>query len=304
MDSLKLTKTLLTLLCSDESESLDAILPALLKLANKMLHSSIRKIQDQFYKEFESNRKSEKLFERMCTAINRNVFIYRWHQQMFAMQKSGKIFQSIDEIDIQQEILIFIRFLCVNHHKELQNFMLEQKLYKGHYNMIEIMVRYLDTLVKEIEAINNRDPDSISFRDSERIPKRKRLCYSHSILALRALSECMQGPCEKNQEAIGKSEFLVIANKILSLTFSFGDPHKSKRDCYFSNYQLCKIKNECASLMLCLLEQRKVDDQIVIEMRQCVKESTLVENVKYVYYAFKIKKESNYSEELLFKVYF
>ena len=53
LDELNLTKTLLTLLCSDESESLDAILPALLQLANSMLHARIKKIQDQFFKNFQ-----------------------------------------------------------------------------------------------------------------------------------------------------------------------------------------------------------------------------------------------------------
>jgi len=60
---MRLTKILLNLLCSDESESLDAVLPGLLRIANKMLNTSLKKVQDQFWKEFSSNRKSEKLFE-------------------------------------------------------------------------------------------------------------------------------------------------------------------------------------------------------------------------------------------------
>jgi len=301
LDGLKLTKTLLTLLCSDESESLDAVLPALLRLANKMLGNSISEIQEQFFKEFRSNRKSEKLFERMCTAINRNVFIYRWHPQMFAMQKSGRAIQGIEAIDIQKEILVFIKSLCENHHKGLQEFMLEQKLYKNPYNMIHLLVRYLDTLVREMKVINSRDPNEIRFPESVKIPKRKNLCYHHSILALRALCECMQGPCKRNQEAIGDSDFLPIANEILTLSFNFGAKCDNSNECFFSNYQLCKIKNECAILMLSLLEQRESDDQIIIKMRQSIKESTLLENLHYVYYAFKYEKDANYSEELLFK---
>ena len=69
-----------------------------------MLKYAIEEIQTQFYKEFESNRKSEKLFERICTAINRNIFIHRWHPQMFAMQRVEKVSQKIGNIDIQKEI--------------------------------------------------------------------------------------------------------------------------------------------------------------------------------------------------------
>ena len=169
MDTLKLTKTLLTLLCSDESESLDAIFPVLLKLANNMLNSSIKKIQEQFYKEFESNKKSEKLFERMCTAISRNIFIYRWHPQMFAMQNSGKIFQTFNKIDVQREILIFIKSLCVNRNALLQGFMLEQKQYKNPYNMIILIVQYLETLVMEIIVINERNQKNIDEENIEKI---------------------------------------------------------------------------------------------------------------------------------------
>ncbi|MDR3547180.1 MAG: hypothetical protein P4M11_02685 [Candidatus Pacebacteria bacterium] len=268
-----------------------------------MLNSSIRKIQDQFYKEFESNRKSEKLFERMCTAINRNVFIYRWHPQMFAMRKNTKIFQTVAMIDIQKEILMFIKALCENHHEALQQFMLEQKNYKCQYNMVHLLVTYLATLVKEINAINERPDEDISTQDQTRIPKRKQLSYSHAILALRALSECMQGPCKCNQESIGDSNFLVIANEILTLRFGFGNRRSDHEGCHFTNYQLCKLKNECAILILSLLEQREVDDKIVINMRQCIKESTLVDNIKFVYYSFMLEKDANYSDELLFKVY-
>ena len=267
-----------------------------------MLNSSIRKIQDQFFKEFESNRKSEKLFERMCTAINRNVFIYRWHPQMFAMGKSTKIFQTVAMIDIQKEILMFIKSLCENHHEALQKFMLEQRSYKSQYNMIYLLVTYLDTLVKEIKAINDRAGEDIPIQDQLKIPRRKRLSYLHAILALRALSECMQGPCKCNQEAIGESDFLRIANEILTLQFVFNVRHAERKACYFTNYQLCKMKNECTILILSLLEQRGIDDKIVIKMRQCVKESTLVENLKFVYYAFMLERDANYTDELLFKV--
>lgn len=300
MDGLKLTKTILALLCSDESESLDAILPALLKLANNMLNCSVKKVQDQFYKELESNKNSEKLFDRMFTAINRNIFIYRWHTKKFAMTNKKKVFQSIAKIDIQREILLFIRALCNKHHEGLQDFMLEQKHYRTCYDMIKLLVNYLETLVKEIKVINDRDPSKITPEDAEKIPARRDLCYEHSKLALKALTETIQGANKRNQEAIADSGFLVTANAIFELNFVFGDSRESYSSCYFSNHQLCRIKNECAVLLLSLLEQRYENDQIVVKMRQFVKEDALIFNISFVYYTFTLEVDRHYDAEFLF----
>ena len=265
-----------------------------------MLKCSVRKIQDQFHKELESNRNSEKLFDRMYTAINRNIFIYRWHSQMFGMSNKNEIFQTIAKIDIQKEILMFIRAMCERHHEGLQEFMLEQKHYKTQYNMIKLLVNYLETLVKEIKVINDREPNMITDEDLNRIPARKDLCYQHSKLALKALTETIQGGNRKNQEAIVDSGLLVIASGIFELNFVYEDSKKEYVDCYFSNNQLCKIKNECAVLLLGLLEQRYENDQIVIKMRQFIKEDTLLLNLSFVYYTFTLETNGHYDAEYLF----
>lgn len=302
MDKLKLTKILLNLLCSDESESLDAILPAVLKLANKMLKYAIEEIQTQFYKEFESNRKSEKLFERICTAINRNIFIHRWHPQMFAMQRVEKVSQKIGNIDIQKEILKFVRSLCLNQHENLQKFMAEQKLNKTSYNMIDLLVTYLETLVKEISNINEKKSGEIIGRELETLEGRKKLSYSHAILTIRALFEFIQGPCHSNQNAIGNTNLIQIANAILSLKLHFENDKNAEVKCLFSNYELCKLKLAIANLLISLLEQRGKDDFIVTLMRQSIKERELLENMLYVYYMFHLEKEAYYTDELLFTV--
>jgi hypothetical protein len=166
--------------------------------------------------------------------------------------------------------------------------------------MIALLVRYLEILVNEIQSINDRSPKEVHPNELDLITNKKTLCYFHSILAIKALKESVQGPCRKNQEAIGRSGFLVIANQILSLCFMY---KKTNKEFYFTNYQICKLKSECTNLLLSLLEQRGINDNIVIDMRQYLNEEVLLNNMIFVFYMFTLEKYENYQEDLLFTVY-
>eukprot|EP00826_Nyctotherus_ovalis_P020084 TRINITY_DN16279_c0_g3_i1.p1 TRINITY_DN16279_c0_g3~~TRINITY_DN16279_c0_g3_i1.p1 ORF type:complete len:147 (-),score=51.09 TRINITY_DN16279_c0_g3_i1:35-475(-) len=127
----------------------------------------------------------------------------------------------------------------------------DRNMHKVSYNMIDLIVRYLEILVYEIKSINDRNAKEINPGELEIIKSKKDLCCFHSILAIKALIESVQGPCRRNQEAIGRSGFLTIANEVLNLGFVYKKTH---REYYFSNYQICKLKSECTILLLSLLE--------------------------------------------------
>ena len=169
--------------------------------------------------------------------------------------------------------------------------------------MIDLLVTYLETLVKEISNINEKKPGEIIGREHETLEGRKKLSYTHAILTIRALFEFIQGPCYSNQNAIGNTNLIQIANEILTLSFHFENDKNAELKCLFSNYELCKLKLAIANLLMSLLEQRGKDDFIVTLMRQSIKEQKLLENILYVYYMFHLEKEAYYTDELLFSVF-
>ena len=109
---------LLILLCAKESEMIGSIFPYLLKLSNKMLDGASRTIQDTYFLFFRDHKNSEKLFERMNTAIQRNIYMLQKHPAKFGMEKDKN--KNIYKIDLFKEILLFMKSLCENHHEPLQ----------------------------------------------------------------------------------------------------------------------------------------------------------------------------------------
>ena len=303
MDSLKLTKTLLKLLCAEESESLDSILPMLLKLANKMLTGSMRKIQDQFYNEFVRNHRSERLFERMHGAIGRNIFIYYRHFNRFATDSRKAIPGLGKRIDIQAEIMKFLKALCENHHSALQMYMADQKYSKSKYNMVAITAEYLNLLVKEINRMLDTSPGRENYEAEMAIRKtRMKMCYKHALLATRALSEFVQGPCTKNQDEISNTAFFGLAEDVLKLEFLFEDMLNRHRAELINNYNISELKKECAILLLSLMEQKDSNDPLVSKMRLKITEKSLLSNIYYVYFAFMKQTDGSFTEDLLFPV--
>jgi len=301
---LKLTKTLLSLLCSEESESLDSILPLLLKLANKMLTGSIKTIQDQFYNEFTRNKHAERLFERMHGVTDRNIFIYYHHTTRFAMNAVKKTNNLGAKIDLQAEILKFLKALCENHNTNLQLYMSSQSCSKNQYNMVSVTADYLYLLVKELKRMLEVNPGKDNPAEEMKIRKiRMATCYKHAILATRALSEFVQGPCQKNQDEISDTSFFALAEDILSLEFLFTDMLNKFRAELTNNYKLSKLKRECAILMLSLMEQRKSDNSLVTKMRLKVTEKKILENIAYVYFSFVKQTDGSLTEALLFPVF-
>ena len=217
------------------------------------------------------------------------------------MAKRSRIFQAISQIDMQKEILIFLRLLCEKQHEGLQNFLVKHSQYKKNYNMIHLLVKYLNTLVSEIKYLNEEQFDNPKSQIYSNKRERKALSYEHSILTIAALSESLQGPQKSNQESLCSTEFLLIANDIMKFRFLFMKDSQQEAGNCLSNYELCCIKEKCALLLLCLLEQRSEEDSIVTKMKANIKEQTLTENLKYVYYAFTREKNLNYTEELLFQ---
>lgn len=305
-----MTKTILSLLCSEESESLNSIMPLLLRLANKILTGTIVKIQKQFYTEFDINKRSARIFERAHAMISRNIFIFHRHHDRFAMDPQTNSSSIGTHIDVQAEVIKFLKALCEKHNTSLQLYIAEQKSSRRSYNMVSILVLYLDVLIKEITVlikerlgIEKKVDRRPTYEDSLRIRTRMRSSCKHAILALKALNESVKGPCLLNQSIIADSQFFTIAESIMNIHFLFETNLDDKEATVFNNLTYCKIKNECASLMLNLMEQRNTEDSIIVMMKQTIPDTTLMSNIQYVYYAFTKETDSDFTEELLFPVF-
>ena len=304
-----MTKTVLGLLCSDESESLNSIMPLLLRLANKILTGTIAKIQNQFYAEFDVNKRSIRLFERMHAMISRNIFIFHRHHDRFAMDPKGDSSSIGVNIDVQAQVIKFLKALCEKHNTNLQLYMAEQKNSRRSYNMISILVLYLDVLIKEIIllikeriGIEKKVDRRPLYEDSLRIRTRMKISCKHAILTLKALTESIQGPCLPNQSVIADSQFYAIAESVMNIHFLFETNLDDKEAKVFNNLIYCKLKSECATLMLNLMEQRNCEDTLIVMMKQSIPDTILMSNIQYVYYAFTKETDSDYTEELLFPV--
>jgi len=302
LDSLKLTKTILNLLCAEESERLNSIMPLLLRLANKMLTNALPEIQNQFYTEFQLNSKSERLFERMHGMISRNIFIYYRHPTKFAIDFQDTTEKTLSHIDVQAEIMKLLKSLCENHNVDLQYYMVNQKYSKTKYCMISIIVDYLHVLVQEIHNIMEKEPNQNQTHQTRR--KRVRMSYKHAVIAISALTEFVQGPCKVNQEVISDTLFFMSAQTILELKYLFDDTIKDYQQNLLEKYKISKLKRVCGILLLSLLEQRKSEDSLVVKMRQCIPENIIQYNTQYVYFAFMKESDANYTEDLLFPVFY
>jgi hypothetical protein len=272
------------------------------KLANKMLTSAIKEIQDQFYSEFKNNRQSERLFERMHAIISRNVFIYQRHNAKFAMDTVKDKSSSDENIDAQALILKFLKSMCENHHDQLQRYMIHQEYSRNQYSMVTVIISYLKVLVEVIkQTLEPTRKHETSPEELEREELRMKMSYKHAFLSIRALVEFVQGPCPENQREIATATFFEIANHIITLPFLFDDAGADKKH-LMNNFQISQLKKECATLLLSLMEQQDITSSMMARMRQHITEEHLLFNLYYTYYAFTKESDGDYTEELLFEV--
>jgi hypothetical protein len=273
------------------------------KLANKMLTSAIKEIQDQFYNEFKANPQSERLFERMHAIISRNVFIYHRHNIKFAMDTVKDKSNSDRNIDPQALILKFLKSMCENHHEQLQCYMINQEFSRNQYNMVAVIISYLKVLVEVIkQTLEQTKKHEPLPEELEKDELRMKMSYKHAFLSIRALVEFVQGPCPDNQREIASATFFEIANYIVMLPFLFDDAASHEKRQLINNFQISQLKKECATLLLSLIEQQDATSSIVARMRQHITEEHLLSNLYYTYYAFMKESDGDYTEELLFEV--
>lgn len=297
MDKHKLTKTLINLLCGEESEKFDQFLPLIFKVSNKMLSNGMRSIQDQFYFHFTRVKNSENIFARMDIALSRNIFMLYNHDFLFGKDPSSSIDSIEGNVDIVKEIMKFIKGLCENHCEILQLYMINQSNNSQSHNMVILLVNYVKALTEFIKkSLKVTKFDTQNEKDTHF--KKLKLAYKHILLAIRTLTETIQGPCTKNQTAIGMSGFYTVAMDILQLPYCFEKDIETP----LTNFEVGKLKNESIVLLLSLFEQRERSDVIIVRMVDYIQEKTLVDNLLFVYYTFKKENNAEYTDELLLKV--
>lgn len=263
-----------------------------------MLSNGMRSIQDQFYLQFTRGKNSERLFARMDTTISRNIFMLYNKDSLFG-KSPEKASDSIEGyVDIVKEILKFIKGLCENHCEQFQLYMLDQQGNSVSHNMVMIIVKYVKALTAFIKLrikIEKFDSDS----HKEEHFKKMNLAYKHILLSIRTLTETIQGPCPQNQTAIGMSGYYKVAADILNLSYNFDKNLETP----LTNFEIGKLKNECIILLLSLFEQREKTDTIITRMKEFIQETTLVNNLLFVYYTFIKENKGVYTEELLLSVF-
>ena len=316
LDRLGMTKTLLNLLCSDESEILDSVFPYFIKLSNKMLTNAIPEIQEQFYKGFKEMH-SEKLFERLYSAINKNIFLHDRHPNtLFQVIKIPK-HKVYVKFNFEEQILKFFKSLCENHFEKLQGFIARPTFQStAQYHLLELVIQYLAVLVAELKDLGKSSEykKAIAARVipqeqiAENIQYRTTSIYKQCIASLRSVSEAVQGPHKENQKIIAETNFFLTAMQILQIPFKFTEAGSSK-GCTLKDFELARLKNECAILLLSIMEQRSCrddrvgrrEDEIVTKMRQNIKEEVIAQNIVDVFYAFEQECQLDFSEEILFE---
>ena len=142
LHELKVTRMILQLICSKHSPLTDKLFPSLLALANNLLEDAPKHIQDEFYNYFINHKNSENLFEQMEKKIQKNIYKVTKNPERF--MRTGTI--GSEWIDIQLEILLFLKGLCEGHHSGHQYFLGEQKTNRTNYDMITILVEYAKAL--------------------------------------------------------------------------------------------------------------------------------------------------------------
>jgi len=127
----------------------------------------------------------------------------------FSALIGAQVVKSYDKvINVQKEILKFLKNLCENHNTRMQRCISQQKHHTKKFDMVSLTVNYLHSLVSNI---------SLSKRN-----------YNNAMHCLISLAEYVQGPCFANQELIKDANFFQIAEQILKLKPQLIDDTQNK----------------------------------------------------------------------------
>ncbi|KAL4497224.1 hypothetical protein ABPG72_019544 [Tetrahymena utriculariae] len=189
--------TLISILCNEQTHP--SIFIALINLAIELLGGGNKKIQDGFYEYFLKNSESENFFYKVYSHLSQEISNIRREISLnerikFANKKIQYCYKN-RHFNQTTRILRFLQLLTENHNQNLQNYMHTQTGSRTSYDLINIIVQLVETLVENINQNN----------------------YDKLVQCFDTLTEFIQGPCKENQIALCEGRFIEIATKLLKI---------------------------------------------------------------------------------------
>ncbi|EAR93357.2 MIR domain protein (macronuclear) [Tetrahymena thermophila SB210] len=189
--------TLISILCNEQTHP--SIFIALINLAIELLDGGNQKIQDGFYEYFLKNLESENFFYKLYSHLSQEISNIRREISLnerikFANKKIQYCYKN-RHFNQTTRILRFLQLLTENHNQNLQSYMHTQSGSRTSYDLINIIVQLVETLVENINQNN----------------------YDKLVQCFDTLTEFIQGPCKENQIALCEGRFLEIATKLLKI---------------------------------------------------------------------------------------
>lgn len=274
---LGLTNVILSLMVDSQLEL--PVFKALISLSIELLDGGNPQIQQEFYQYFLTTSNSEFFFQRLS--------------QIF-QTKIEKIAEGSSQKDTKnlvykakkyplKKLLRFLQLLCENHNHSLQSYIRYQEKSHINYNLIQSVVDLLEILMKKKEHT--------SFHILSQ-------CFE-------TLTEFIQGPCLENQVEIINSNFMEIADELLSLdevsstiqyykglyTTSCNDEQSINENIEvddeeqiteISGWMIAHLKYKCLITILSLFEGR-IDSFVATRIIRALNIEVLQENLKNIY---------------------
>lgn len=215
------TSMILTIFSDQRFEMDPDLFKVFLNLGINLLNKGNLKVQETIYNYFISYPRSEVLFERFYHLINLQIKLLKNEDT------AGDSYNlDISDHKFTENVMKFLQLLAEGHNLNLQKYLKNQTMSIISYDMISLTVEFLKALYLK----NDRQ-------------------YFESLEnTLDMLIEFVQGPCLENQLTIIESEFLDLANQILSLRIMDKNgllyPIKlNRRDNKLTSKMICKLKN-------------------------------------------------------------
>ena len=263
-------RVLFALMCDSNIEA--QIFKSLMTVCIELLDGGNEIVQNEIYLYFNNTPNSETFFERIHQMFLDNID--RFAHGQVANMKRLKVFKHKQD-DIKS-LLRFLQLLCEGHNLELQNYMRYQSRSRISFDMISDIIALLEILIEKKQLR--------SFKVVSQ-------CFD-------TLTEFIQGPCTKNQEAIIDGKFLELVSTLLSMGLegdNYGDRKIENYDVTseggniyedekstLEDWMIAHLKYKAMITVLSLMEGR-TDNYIVTRLIRSFNLEILKENLKSIF---------------------
>ena len=266
-----LTNVVLTLMMDIHLEK--SIFKALITLSTRLLEGGNYQIQQEFYQYFLTYSNSDQFFARISLFLDKKI-----KQVSQSQNKPASKRPNIKERkQFIRTLLRLLQLLCENHNRFLQNYLRHQEKSHTNYNMVTQVVELLHILMKQ----------------------RASIYFPIISQCFETLTEFIQGPCFENQVAIVNTNFIEVAEELLSYneysetlkhfkgirlnsTQTSTDDIDYDDNYYLSGWMVAHLKLKCLVTIISLFEGRK-DNLVGTKIIRGMNLGIFEENIKAIY---------------------